>query len=148
MNSLRIPFFASLALLALPAGIEAAGSAHHHTSQQAQDAAPTSAQTAFLSAYERVRVALAADDLAAAKRFAANIPDSPQATQLSRATSLNAARVAFKKLSADAIQIVQGQPDYYVFNCPMAGSDWVQPAKVAGNPYLGKKMPTCGVIKG
>jgi hypothetical protein len=35
-----------------------------------------------------------------------------------------------------------------VFTCPMAKADWLQTdPKQVSNPYMGKKMPTCGEMK-
>lgn len=144
MKSIRILLFASLAPLALsPAALFAAD----HGSHGAHAVELTKAQTKFLANYEGVRAALAADDLEAAKRSAANISESQTAAQLSKAQSLNAARVAFKKLSAEAIQIAKGHEGYYVANCPMAGSDWVQVTTKISNPYLSREMVTCGSIR-
>lgn len=146
MKFVRVLFFASLAPLALSStALHAAD--HGHGSHGAQAVELTKAQTKFLANYEGVRAALAADDLDAAKRSAANIADSEAARQLSKASSLNAARVAFKKLSAEAIQLAKGHEGYYVANCPMAGSDWLQTTTKISNPYLGRQMSTCGSIK-
>ena len=144
MKSIRMLLLASLAPFALsPAALFAAD----HGSHGAHPAELTKAQTKFLANYEGVRASLAADDLEAAKRSAANITESQAATQLSKAPSLNAGRVAFKKLSAEAIQIAKGHEGYYVANCPMAGSDWIQVTTKISNPYLGREMATCGSIK-
>ena len=144
MKSIRILLFASLAPLALSS---AALYAADHGSHGAHAAELTKAQTKFLANYEGVHAALAADDLEAAKRSAANITESQSAAQLSKAQSLDAARVAFKKLSAEAIQIAKGHDGYYVANCPMAGRDWIQLTTKISNPYLGREMDTCGSIK-
>lgn len=144
MKSIRILLFASLAPLALSS---AALYAADHGSHGAHAAELTKSQTNFLANYEGVRAALAADDLEAAKRSAANITKSQTAAQLSKASSLDAARVAFKKLSTEAIQIAKGHQGYYVANCPMAGSDWLQATTKISNPYLGREMATCGSIK-
>lgn len=145
MKSIRVLLLASLAPLALSSAVYAAD--HGHGSHGAQPAELTKAQTKFLANYEGVRSALTADDLDAAKRSAGNITESQNAAQLSKAASLNAARVAFKKLSTEAIQIAKGHEGYYVVNCPMAGSDWLQTNTTIGNPYLGRQMSTCGSIK-
>jgi len=146
MKSIRVLLLASLAPLALSSAALYAAD-HGHGSHGAQAAELTKAQTKSLANYEGVRSALAADDLDAAKRSAANITGSEAARQLSKAPSLNAARVAFKKLSADVIQLAKGHEGYYVANCPMAGSDWLQTNTRIGNPYLGRQMSTCGSIK-
>lgn len=143
MKCIRVLLFASLALSST--AVYAAD--HGLGSHGAQPAELTKTQTKFLANYEGIRSALTSDDLEAAKRSAANITDSPTAKQLSNASSLNAARIAFKKLSAEAIQLAKGHDGYYVANCPMAGSDWLQTGPKIGNPYLGRQMSTCGSIK-
>jgi hypothetical protein len=148
MKSNRILLIASLASLALlSTALYAADSAQGRGEHSAHAAELTKAQTKFLANYEGVRAALAADNLEAAKRSAANITESQAAAQLSKASSLNAARVAFKKLSAEAMQIAKGHDGYYVANCPMAGRDWIQVTTRISNPYLGREMVTCGSIK-
>lgn len=146
MKILRILIIASQSVLGLTTGLYAAetmaGHQHH-----AHAAALTDAQKQFLSGYESVRAALAADDLAAARSAAAAITDSTPAAQLSNAQSLAAARTAFKKLSNQAVRLTNGQTGYYVAHCPMAGSDWVQTTTKVSNPYLGVKMASCGDIR-
>ena len=99
----------------------------------------------FLAAYEKVRSALAADDLGGAKAAADNLGDA--GADLAKSTSLKEARVAFEKLSDKAKQLVAGQSGYYVVNCPMLKKDWVQTSEKIGNPYYGKEMAGCGEIK-
>ena len=99
----------------------------------------------FLSRYEKVRSALAADDLAAAKTSAGDLGEEGAA--LSKSNSLKEARAAFEKLSDKAKQLVAGQSGYYVVNCPMLKKDWVQTSEKIANPYYGKEMATCGEIK-
>lgn len=57
-------------------------------------------------------------------------------------------------LSTDIYDLVKafGSPNpLYKFFCPMAndgkGAMWLSEAKGVKNPYMGKKMPTCGSIK-
>ena len=38
-------------------------------------------------------------------------------------------------------------PKLYVFHCPMAKAEWVQPTKTVANPYYGFKMRDCGELK-
>jgi hypothetical protein len=110
----------------------------------------------FLSQYETVRAALAADDLAAAKKAAAAMTDSqPAATldaakALANSDSLSSARDAFKVLSKRAVHLADSQAGYYHAHCPMVPNkegDWVQTTKTISNPYMGKKMPKCGSIE-
>lgn len=110
----------------------------------AADLAP--ADKEFLAKYEPVRAALAADDLAAAKKAAASLPD-PGAAKLAGAADLVAARSEFAALSARAVKLAQTTTGYYVVHCPMVNKDWVQPTKEVSNPYEGKEMSTCGIVK-
>jgi hypothetical protein len=125
----------------------------------AQDAKSemTESNKGFLAQYEAVRAALAADDLAGAKKVAAEITQSqPAATldaakALANADSLNSARDAFKILSKQAVHLAKNQTGYYHAYCPMVPNkegDWVQTTKTISNPYMGKKMPKCGSIEG
>jgi len=101
-------------------------------------------QKAFLTQYEAVRAALAADNLAAAKTAAAPL------AKLASAGSLAAAREAFKAVSKRAVHYATGKEGYFVANCPMVDGgegDWVQTSNKIGNPYFGKAMLTCGSIK-
>lgn len=118
-----------------------------------------------LNQYEAVRVALASDDLAAAKKAATVVekdlvvvakddtkaqPAADAAKKLAGADSLKTAREAFKALSKRAVHLAGSQKGYYVANCPMVKGgegDWVQTSKQISNPYFGKAMLTCGSIK-
>jgi hypothetical protein len=128
-------------------------------------------QKAFLSQYESVRAALAADDLVAVKKAAAAIvvesktPPAESLTpeqkehqgtfaasvnKIATADSLETAREGFKALSKRAIHYAEGKPGYFVAHCPMVANDegnWVQVSKTINNPYFGKAMLTCGSIK-
>ena len=137
------------------------------TAARAHDkSAPLDADSkSYLTQYENVRAALAADDLASAKKAAGEIakqlsamvkdhpraePAADAATKLASAESLAAAREAFKPLSKRAVHLVANQEGYYVANCPMVAGgegDWVQTSKKISNPYFGKAMLTCGSIK-
>jgi hypothetical protein len=99
----------------------------------------------FLAGYEKVRSALAADDLGAAKTAAADLGD--EAAELAKSSSLKDARAAFEKLSEKAKQLATGQAGYYVAHCPMLKKDWVQTSEKIANPYGGKEMVTCGEIR-
>jgi Protein of unknown function (DUF3347) len=127
-------------------------------------AAPASArqasneETACLKAYHQVYDALAKDDLAAAKKSAADLaekaaaakcPTTPEhAAELAKSDSLEKAREHFKAISEECIRMAAGIEGQFVFTCPMAKADWLQTdSKQVSNPYMGKKMPTCGEIK-
>ena len=99
----------------------------------------------FLAAYEKVRIALADDNLGGAKTAAGNLGDD--GAPLAKSSSLKEARVAFEKLSDKAKQLVAGQQGYYVVNCPMLKKDWLQTSDKIANPYAGSSMLTCGVIR-
>lgn len=101
---------------------------------------------AFLASYEKVRAALAADDLAAAQSAAQTLES---AETLAKASSIGDARKAFKVLSGRAVILAKGRPGYYHLFCPMypGGGDWVQTTKEIANPYFGKAMLRCGEIK-
>lgn len=99
----------------------------------------------FLARYEKVRAALAADDLSTAKTAAGEIGD--EGNELAKASSLKDARASFEKLSSRAKALAAGQSGYYVARCPMLKKDWVQTSEKISNPYSGKEMLTCGEIQ-
>lgn len=122
-------------------------------------------QKNYLKQYEGVRAALAADDLAAAKKAAGTLASTPTekaateaeakrinnrtnaAKKLSVATSLTEAREEFKILSRTAVHLAEGQKGFYRYLCPHVPNDqgkWVQTSKEISNPYEGKAMPKCG----
>lgn len=99
----------------------------------------------FLAGYEKVRTALAADDLDATKQAAGELAEEGKA--LAASEKIEAARGEFAKLSVRAIQLGRGQNGYYVANCPMLKKDWLQTSTKITNPYAGKSMLECGVIR-
>ncbi len=99
----------------------------------------------FLTSYEKIHTALAADDLTGAKAAATELGDS--GTDIAKANSLQEARSAFEKLSGRAKTMIAGQSGYYVAHCPMLNKDWVQTSTTISNPYGGKDMVSCGEIK-
>jgi hypothetical protein len=74
-----------------------------------------------------------------------------QADALAKAKDLKSAREAFKPLSASLIKYLAdnkaGKGVYHEAYCPMAKASWLQSGKDIKNPYLGKEMPDCGVLK-
>jgi hypothetical protein len=74
-----------------------------------------------------------------------------QAEALAKAKDLKAAREAFKPLSASLIKYLAdnkaGKGTYHEAYCPMAKASWLQTGKEITNPYMGKAMLTCGVLK-
>jgi hypothetical protein len=99
----------------------------------------------FLTSYEKIHVALSADDLAGAKAAATELGD--QGSDIAKANSLKEARAGFEKLSAHAKTITADQSGYHVAHCPMLNKDWVQTSTTISNPYGGKEMVGCGEIK-
>jgi hypothetical protein len=119
----------------------------------------TKEEAACLKAYHQVHDALAKDDLAAAKKSASELAEKATAAkcgpaakehaeELAKSDSLESAREHFKAISAECIKMAAGIDGQYVFNCPMAKAEWLQTdSKQVSNPYMGKKMPTCGELK-
>ncbi|MEO8429369.1 MAG: DUF3347 domain-containing protein [Verrucomicrobiota bacterium] len=74
-----------------------------------------------------------------------------QAETLAKAKDLKAAREAFKPLSTSLIKYLAdnkaGKGTYHEAYCPMAKASWLQTSKDITNPYMGKTMLTCGVLK-
>ena len=110
-----------------------------------QAAALSDQDKQFLTAYGKAHDALVADDLAGAKKAAADL--GPAGADLSKSKSLDEARSAFGKLSDKAVKLAAGQSGYYVVHCPMKNKDWVQTSTTVANPYGGKEMISCGQIK-
>jgi len=74
-----------------------------------------------------------------------------QAETLAKAKDINAARDAFKPLSASLVKYLAdnkaGKGTYHEAYCPMVKASWLQTSKHITNPYMGKSMLTCGVLK-
>lgn len=113
---------------------------------------------ACLKAYHEVHDALAKDDLAGAKKAATDLAEkatpakcvstAKHAAELAKSDSLESARKHFKPISEECIKMAEGVDGQFVFHCPMAKSEWLQTdSKQVSNPYMGKKMPTCGSLK-
>jgi hypothetical protein len=105
----------------------------------------TDSDKQFLSGYEKVRAALAADNLAEAKTAAGEMGEEGAA--IAKSESIITARKEFAPMSERAINLSKGQQGFYVVNCPMLKKDWVQTSTKISNPYAGKEMLTCGVVK-
>lgn len=116
----------------------------------------------LLARYETARAALAADSFPAAQAAAASLaadaarPETPApagelaapADAVAKSKDLKAAREAFKSLSVVAIRLTEGAPGFVVINCPMTPKgDWLQTDAKISNPYYGRTMLTCGVVK-
>ena len=115
-------------------------------------------EAACLKAYHQVHDALANDDLAGAQKSASELAEkatpakcpstAKHAAELAKSDSLESAREHFKAISEECIKMAAGIDGQYVFNCPMVKADWLQTdSKQVANPYMGKKMPTCGELK-
>ena len=128
----------------------------------------TDSELAALAEYEKIRLALANDDLGAALRSAGNLqtrfpqlPISDQASTLHQCTSLESARHIFKEMSQHAITLVRGADGYFIGECPPGNGcpincspcrmdefgPWVQISPELKNPYIGKDSPRCGVLR-
>jgi hypothetical protein len=111
----------------------------------------------LLPLYEKVVLALAADDLAGARMAARHLAAEAakagdrgmagSASAVVQADDLSHARASFKALSTGAIALARHAKGYFILTCPMAGADWVQSTRAIANPYLGKDMLTCGEVK-
>jgi hypothetical protein len=99
----------------------------------------------FLTSYEKIHIALAADDLAGAKTAATELGES--GNDIAKANSLKDARTGFEKISVHAKTITAGQSGYHIAHCPMLNKDWVQTSTTISNPYGGKEMIGCGEIQ-
>jgi hypothetical protein len=148
----------AVATLLLPFLLGACGK----STLSAQNGAFSDTSRAAMSDYENIRAALAADDLRAAQRASKKLsetlkPDAtkdpattllPPAESITSAPALDKARQAFKKMSANAIRLTDGVSGYHVINCPMTPEgDWIQTDTTVSNPYMGKIMHDCGVVK-
>lgn len=79
-------------------------------------------------------------------------PDvAKQADTLAKAKDIKAAREAFKPLSASLVKYLAdnkaGKGTYHEAYCPMVKANWLQTGKDIKNPYMGKSMLDCGVLK-
>jgi len=109
----------------------------------------------MLEGYLEVSKALTKDDLAAAKEAAEEMADHDKksslakpATAIAKSKDITAAREHFVHLSKAAIKLAEKQKGYVVMVCPMVkDGEWLQTDKKVKNPYMGKKMLTCGAPK-
>lgn len=119
----------------------------------------------LFKSYFKIQKALAADTLEGVAKNAGQIQrlaGQSRAVEMptglataaeaeAKAKDLKSARHAFQKLSRLLIQYQQkhpqGGPASFVIYCPMAKASWLQPTKAVNNPYLGKSMANCGIVK-
>ncbi|MGE3760742.1 MAG: hypothetical protein AB7L94_00625 [Kofleriaceae bacterium] len=123
---------------------------------------------AILTAYERVRVLLAADEMKGVAEAAREIESSAKtasrvstttphftaiassAAKLAGASDLSAARDSFGEVSRRVIALLASDKalarGQFVYECPMVSGykKWVQPSEDLQNPYMGKRMLACG----
>jgi hypothetical protein len=146
--------------------------AETQSAQTAQANEPAALGVAeVLSAYERVRSELAADQItattkssslletAARSAAAAGGPRQPQLQQLAASaaklrdvpkTDANEVRKAFGDVSAVVVALASAdatlQAGRHIFECPMAQGykKWVQTSETVANPYMGSAMLECG----
>ena len=119
---------------------------------------------ALVESYLRIQTALAEDRFEgvldgalAIANLTAKIGSPAAAVKVgvnpfAQAADLRAAREAFGPLSDAVIAFVRGEggamPDEInAAYCPMARKSWLQRGKTIRNPYFGKAMAECGVIK-
>lgn len=120
--------------------------------------------SAVLDPYFRIQSQLAEDSHATTKADAeavakaaetlgaAGQPIVAAANSLAAASTLEAARDAFGKLSgaviayADSTKTSVGDHVSKVY-CPMVKKRWLQKGETVKNPYFGKEMQSCGTIE-
>jgi Cu(I)/Ag(I) efflux system membrane fusion protein len=96
----------------------------------------------------------AARDLESAARVSTSSPHfaaiADGATKLAAAADIKAARAAFGVVSQHVVALLASDKSLasgqHVFECPMVSgyNKWVQPTETLENPYMGKRMLTCG----
>jgi len=121
-------------------------------------------EKAMLANYEEVRISLAHDDLASARRISAKMleefrdwaPVYSSVQLISNSDSLESAREAFATLSQEAIRLASRHGEYQILRCPpdcpekcrnCRSNDfgsWIQVNPVVGNPFMGMASPHCG----
>jgi hypothetical protein len=105
----------------------------------------TSEDKEFLAGYEKVRAALAADDLDGAKKAATELGEN--GASVAKSADIKAARSEFTAMSERAIQLGRGQSGYYVANCPMLKKDWLQTSTEISNPYAAARCRNAAWIR-
>ena len=155
------------------ASTQAASTQAAEASQRVPVAAPTPAPgvAGMLDTYERLRAALAQDELAELGAIVSTLQQtassaaetgSAAAVEHLRAAASaaeamassvddpSAARKAFGEVSRAVVALLTADPELargkYLFECPMATGykKWVQTSEEISNPYMGKAMPACG----
>ena len=173
MSRLHLALSLSLSLLAAcaPANSSPVAPANSAPATETAEAPHVLEAQRALVAYEAVRAALASDSFAdvgpAARTLGSatgkardTAPESWHASldalasaapPLAEAADLDAARVAFGEVSRAVVTLLASDPGLAsgrpVFTCPMAPGypKWVQTTEAIDNPYMGRRMPTCGM---
>ncbi|MEZ5275364.1 MAG: hypothetical protein R3F07_03155 [Opitutaceae bacterium] len=111
----------------------------------------------LIPSYEKIAVALAADDLKGAIDGAEDLglwaeclgeeDLDRRVADLERSRTIDEARIIFRDISKQVIRLAQWIPGHYVMTCPMAKADWIQTKPEVANPYYGAAMLHCGSIK-
>lgn len=143
--------FASVAI-----GFASIGAAADGNQKAKQEAHDPQAISHIVDRYEAVSEALVQDNLEAAKDSASTLADTAQrqdkpniaqaADEVAGASSLEEARGSFKALSSEVIALAKENEEYTVMKCPMVENGrWLQSDEQVANPYMGQKMPGCGM---
>lgn len=112
--------------------------------------------TRIFDQYEAVAEGLVRDNLDNAKNASSKLATSARdegrtnignaASKVADAASLQEARAAFKTLSSQIIEHSQGNSEYTIMTCHMVEDGrWLQSDEKVSNPYMGGKMPECGM---
>lgn len=137
---------AVLTLLAAPAALQ----------DQPGQATPANAAREAFEQYEGVRVALAGDNLDAARPYARQLVATVEpvgggdakkhAEALAAAKTIEDARTHFGELSVILVPKFQEAniAGAHAFTCGMKQRPWMQKGEKIENPYYGKSMLTCG----
>ncbi|MEO8351740.1 MAG: hypothetical protein ABI680_08410 [Chthoniobacteraceae bacterium] len=128
----------------------------------------TDADRAMLRDYDGIRAALFRDDLSVARKASEVFvqthgdasPFTPHAITLSKAPTLDAARIAFSQMSEEATKLAYKHSEFIMMGCSMDQcpvecphcrmneyANWVQVQREVENPYMGTASPRCGIVK-
>jgi hypothetical protein len=70
------------------------------------------------------------------------------AEAISKSKTLGEARDHFKHLTHAAMNLAKQKGGYHIMVCPMVkDGEWLQKDTAVKNPYMGQKMPGCGMVK-
>jgi len=118
--------------------------------------------SSLMKSYMEISEAMVADDSKAAKNAAEEMMKDPdineamknQLANIAGLTDLEEQRKLFSDLSLEMYQVAKVEcipQTVYWFHCPMAidnqGANWLSTSKEVSNPYMGQKMPSCGIVK-